>query len=283
MGTEISSFPGIGPGTALKVLHENPTFSSIAAFTEFLFELKKTNVLDRPTILRAINEGYDFFDNAPVVYDPRSKKILCELRTRKVLDGNEPVFEGGIRRLTILLDDAYNMQRRWNCDDNPFNYSLPFQSPLLLPYFEPQKNTTEMIPGAHLKDTSEGSLSKISTNVQKEFLKTRLVCGLSSVSGDDLRTLVIQHVNMEKSASPLITGSHNLSVELLSFMAGRIHARDVSFFNIPPSLSLHQYLSWALPGDREKMKLLVAHTVHQEMFLKPGHPLHWLIKRKNNI
>ena len=58
-----------------------------------------------------------------------------------------------------------------------------------------------MIPGAHLKDTSEGSLSKIYTNVAKEFLKkTRLVCGLSSVSGEDLRTLVIQQVNIRRRA-----------------------------------------------------------------------------------
>ena len=56
VGTEISSFPGIGPATVLKVLHENPIFSSIDAFVDFLFLLKKTSVLDRPPILKAIKE-----------------------------------------------------------------------------------------------------------------------------------------------------------------------------------------------------------------------------------
>ena len=41
VGTEISTFPGIGPATTLKVLHENPIFSSIDAFVEFLFSLKR--------------------------------------------------------------------------------------------------------------------------------------------------------------------------------------------------------------------------------------------------
>ena len=263
VGTEISSFPGVGPAITLKALHENPKFSSIGAFTEFLFDLKKTNALDRPDILKAIQEGFDFFDNAPMVYDS-GKNVLCELRTRKVLNGTEPVFQGiPVGCLTTAPKEAYHMRSRWNIDDKAFPISKPFQSALDIPYFPPKENTTEMIPGAHLElDSSDGTLHNKHTPVPvlKEFLKTRLVCGISSLTKNELMPLVLQHLKMEQSSSPLITGTHNLSIELLSFMAGRIHAKDLPYFNIPQSLPLHQYLSWTLAADREQMLLLVART-----------------------
>ena len=136
----------------------------------------------------------NFFDNAPVVYDPNTK-ILCEQGTRKILDGTEPVFEG-LGRFTIFFHEAYNMLKRWIRDDKPFPNTQLFNNPLLLPYFEPKKNTTEMIPGGHLQDISGEAVSKLSAAAATEFLKTRLVCGLSSLNAKTLRTLVLQHVNM---------------------------------------------------------------------------------------
>ena len=174
------------------------------------------------------------------------------------------MFEG-LGRLTEFLHEAYNMSKRWIREDKPFPNTQLFNNALQLQYFEPKKNTTEMIPGGHLRDTSGEAVSKLSTAAATEFLKTRLVCGLSSLNAKDLRALVLHHVKMEQMASPLITGTHNLSVELLSFMAGHVHAKDVAFFNIPQSLPLHQYWSWAVPGDREKLKKIVAFT-SEEVF-----------------